>query len=247
MIQITLGDGKLPHIFYEKDGAKRSFEVDHNTLYDFIQMNCFERKVTKTKLDLPVFETPALPPGAAKYMAMPDGRVALFMEQKTFAPDINYHGTIFKAVPLPHLLFMFVFRPARIGDGWEFAERKLFAHKAPVLRDDTELFKWPFAHTYDNNGLCYHFENTIKDFASLSTFVNIWSKAEMSDHFFSRNGVDRNLWVKPLREIFEETSGTKKFQFDKLLTAKTSMRELANQIVRGYFPENELHDIEEAV
>lgn len=235
MIQITLGDERLPRILYQKDGTERSFEVDHNTLFEFIQRNCFERKETKTKLDLPVFESPVLPSGVVKYMALPDGKIAVFLEQKTFSHDIHYHGTLFKEVPFPNLVFVFTFQPTREGK-YRYITRKLYTHKASVLREDTPLFKWPFAHTHGDHSMCFHFENEIKDLAQLCTFVDIWINAEINDHFYSNNGNDRNLWTKPLREIFEETQETKQFDFDKLVSAKITIRELAGQIVKGYFP-----------
>ncbi|UOE58157.1 hypothetical protein [Cytobacillus oceanisediminis] len=236
MIQITLGDESLPRVRYQKNGMERDFEIDHNTLFEFIEQNCYEKSVSRKKLDLPVFETPALPVGTVKYMAMPDGKVALFMEKKAFSHDINYHGTVFKEVPLPNLLFMFTFVPNQDGS-FKLTAKKVFTFKGTVLREDTELFRWPFAHVYADGGMCFHFQSDYKDLVQLSTFVHHWLNAEFTDHFYHGEGVGRNYWGKTQREIFTEIQGKKSFEYEQLVTAEQTMAKLVKQLVNGYFPE----------
>ena len=232
MIRITLGNEHVPHIEYEKDGQKRSFHVDHNTLFEFIQRNCYETKTVKKGYDTPVFETPALPPGTVKYLALPDGRVVLFMEKKEASHDINYHGTIYKAVPFPNLLFVFLFEPSK--NGYRLVNKHCYAHRNHVLRDDTPLYRFPFSHVDASGTMCFFFLNEMKDLAQMTSFIHNWITATFTDHYY--NTTDKNKWGWPLRQIFNQTQGKPHFDYDKLFEENLTMKDLVKRYTLFYFP-----------
>ena len=223
MIKITLGDKTLPHIEYEKDGQKRSFNVDHNTLFEFVQNNCFQYRQTEKKFNMPVIETPALPPGAVKYMALPDGRVVLFMEKKEFSHDILYHKTKYKDIPFPNLLFVFVFRPK--DDKYLLESKKCFAFKNKVLRDTTPLYRFPFSHVDHSGGMCFFFLTELQDMAQMSSFIHNWISVEFTDHYYNQE--TKNKWGWPLRQIFNQTQGQPHFDYEKLFEAELTMEDIA--------------------
>lgn len=233
MIQITLGDEMLPHIAYKKDGVKRSFYTDHNTLFEFIQNNCFQKQTVEKKFDMPVFETPALPPGAVKYMALPDGKVALFMEKKEFKHDVTYHNTSFSQVPYPNLLFVFIFTPQ--GEKYLLSSKKCFAFKDKVLRDNTELYRFPFSHVQNDGEMCFFFLTELQDLAQMASFIHNWITVSFSDHFYNER--DKNKWGWPLRQIFNQTQGQPHFDYEKLYETNLKVNDIAKSIVRSYFPE----------
>lgn len=233
MIKITLGDEKLPHVEYEKNGIARSFDIDHNTLFDFIQRNCYETKETKKKLDMLVFETPVLPPNTVKYMALPDGKVVLFMQHKESKEDITYHSTKFKQVPFPNLLFMFVFVPR--NDEYTLQNKKCFAFKDKVFRETTKLYRFPFSHVQADGEMCYFDGPDRKDLAQMTSFIHNWMRVPFTDHYYNQR--DRNKWGLPLRQVFEQ-SQKKNFDYSKLVEEDVVVQDLVNRTVNMYFPKN---------
>ncbi|MFE4029245.1 hypothetical protein ACFX4N_24110 [Priestia sp. YIM B13551] len=228
MIKITLGDTQLPHIEYEVNGTKRSWDIDHNTLFEFLQRNCYkEVKRDVKKPEVPVFESPALPKGTVKYMALPDGQVVLFMEQKEGRFDITYHNKPYKKVPFPNLLFVFTFAPT--NNGYRITNKKCFAFKDKVFRDTTKLYRFPFSHVQGDGEMCFFFMSELQDLAQMTSFVHNWMAADITDHYY--NLKDVNKWGLPLRQIFEETQGKPRFDYTKLHEPK---RRCAKDIVASY-------------
>lgn len=233
MIQITLGDESLPHIEYEKDGMKRSFYIDHNTLFQFIQNNCYKTEKVDKKFDMPIFETPALPSNTVKYMALPDGKVILFMEKKEFKHDVIYHESKFSQVPYPNLLFVFTFTPKK--EGYVLTNKKCYAFKDKVLRDKTELYRFPFSHVQNDGEMCFFFLTELQDLAQMSSFIHNWISVSFSDHFY--NEKDKNKWGWPLRQIFNQTQCQPHFDYDKLYEMNITVHDVVQSIVKTYFPE----------
>jgi len=235
MITIKLGHpSQLPHIEYQRDGATRSYFIDHNTLFNILQQNCVEVRTSVTEYQTPVFESPALPTGTVKYIALPDGKVMLMMEKKEFRHNVNYHGTIYEDVPFPNLLFVFILRPD--GNGYTMHSKKLFAFKDKVFRDSTVLYKFPFSHVTADGSMCFFFMSKVNDLAQLNSFQHNWLAGEFSDHYYSGNGASKNKFNMPLRQIFNETKG-KPFQYDKLLEDCITVSGIVNEITKMYFPD----------
>ena len=233
MIQITLGDQKLPHIEYEHDGLKRSFDIDHNTLFEFLMRNCYESKSTKKKFEMPVFETPALPPGTVKYLSLPDDKVVLFMEMKQKNHNIKYHDTKFDNVLFPNLLFIFVFKPT---DGKYVLERKrCFCFKDKVLRDTTKLYRFPFSHVQADGDMCFFFMSEVQDLAQMSSFIHNWMSASFTDHYYSQSTT--NNWNTSLRHVFTKLQNETVFDYDKLVESKITVSDIVKQFVKNYHPE----------
>lgn len=235
MIHITLGSEQLPLINYEKNGLKRSFHIDHNTLFEFIQNNCYEKKTEVKKLDIPVFETPALPPGTVKYMALPDGKVVLFMEKKQFWHNITYHSTKFENIPFPNLLFVFVFKPE--SDKYVLINKKCFAFKDKVFRDTTKLFRFPFSHVQKDGEMCFFFLTELQDLAQMTSFIHNWLSVTFTDHYY--NLENKNKWGWPLRQIFNQTSGTTQFDYDQLFEENFTAADLVKRFVNVFYPVQE--------
>lgn len=232
MIKITIGDEKLPLVEYEKNGAQRSFHIDHNTLFEFVQKNCYETKTNTKKLDIPVFETPALPPGTVKYMALPDGKIVLFMEKKEFKHNLTYHSTKYKQIPFPNLLFVFVFRPN--GDKYILENKRCYAFRDKVFRDTTKLYRFPFSHVQKDGEMCFFFLTEMQDLAQMSSFIHNWLSAAFTDHYY--NLENKNKWGWPLRQIFSETQGQSHFNYDKLIEEDYTSVDLVRRFVNVYFP-----------
>ncbi|MEX3713455.1 hypothetical protein ABFV99_13720 [Cytobacillus horneckiae] len=232
MIQITIGNEQLPHIEYEKDGNRRSFDIDHNTLFEFIQMNCYDKQVVDKKFEMPVFETPALPPGTVKYMAMPDGKVILFMEQKETRFDIRYHSTPFKQVPFPNLLFVFVFTPQ--DDKFRLTNKKCYTFEDKVFRDNTKLYRFPFSHVQNDGEMCFFFLTELQDLAQMTSFIHNWMSVSFTDHYY--NETNKNKWGWPLRQIFNQTQGQSHFDYTKLIEEELTVNDLVSSFANRYFP-----------
>lgn len=235
MLNIQLGDRQLPRVTYDKDGTKRDIRVAHNTLFEFLQQNCFKDD-KKRDFTLPIFETPALPMGTVKYMALPDGKVALFMEQKEFQHNVKYHGTTFEQVPFPNLLFFFVFQPR--GDNYVLTTKRVFAFRDKVFRDTTQLYRFPYSHVQQNGYMCYFSDAEIQDLAQMSTFIFNWYNAEFSDHYYDYE--QKNLWKTSLREVFTMNQN-KRFDYSKLIPDITP-KHLVSELVKAYFPEEQVLD-----
>lgn len=233
MIQITLDEGKLPRIDYEKDGTKRNITLSHNTLFSFIENNCYKEKEARQKFSMPIFETPELPPNTVKYMALPDGDIILFMEHKECKHDINYHGTMFKNVPLPNLLFVFRFKPTK-NNKYNLLRKSCYAIKNNVYRDSALLYRFPFSHVSSDGGMCFFYQSEFEDLAQLSSFVHIWLSNEFTDHYYTQSG--KNKWGWSLRRIFEETQGQPHFDYSKLEETNLTGKDLVDHIVKEFFP-----------
>lgn len=230
MINIQLGNQELPKVSYLKDGKKREFVTDHNTLFHYMKINSYE-EVKKMDYKVPVMETPVLPRGTVKYMALPDGTVVLFMEQVAFNWDIQYHNTVYKGVPFPNLLFIFSFVPAG-NDTYKISKKKIFAFKDKVLRDTTELYHFPYSHVHLSGDMCYFMDGQINDLAQMSSFIYNWYNASFTDHYYDRN--ERNGFTIPLRDIFA-TTGHKRFNMKMLKKCNQTVRSIANTFVTPYF------------
>lgn len=235
MITITLGNEELPLVEFNKDGLQRSFRIDHNTLFEFVQNNCYEKQTVEKKVDMPVFETPALPPGTVKYMALPDGKVVLFMEKKEFKHDITYHNTKFSDVPFPNLLFIFVFKPQ--GDNYVLVNKKCYAFKDKVFRDTTKLFRFPFSHVQRDGEMCFFYLTELQDLAQMSSFIHNWVSASFTDHYY--NLEDKNKWGWPLRQVFNTTQFQPRFDYDKLIEEDYTAADLVKRFVKVFFPVKE--------
>lgn len=232
MLTIQLGEQKLPKFLYEKEGNKREFTTDHNTFFDFLQRSCVKKEKAKT-YQLPVMETPVLPQGTVKYMALPDGDVVVFMEKKSFSTTVNYHGTKYKGVPFPNLLFVFRIKELDSGD-FMITSKKLFAFKAKVLRDTTELFQFPYSHVHWGGSMCFFDVDRLQDLAQMGTYIYNWYRSEFTDHYYRKE--ETNLFNLPLRDVFVTTAG-KPFDFEKLAALKTTVSDIALTYAAPYFPE----------
>lgn len=232
MITIKLGEESLPHIEYEKDGNKRSFHLDHNTLFEFLNANCFENKVQKKEFDVPVFETPALPEGTVKYMSLPNGNVVLFMEKKESRNDLTYHTTKFTNIPFPNLLFIFVFSP--VGDKYTLTTKHCFAFKDKVFRDTTKLYRFPFSHVQNDGQMCFFFLTELQDLAQMTSFIHNWISVSFTDHYY--NLENKNKWGWPLRQIFNTTQNETNFDYDKLIEEEFTVADLVKRTVNVFFP-----------
>lgn len=234
MITIKLEVDQLPYIEVNTNGATRTFHTSHNELFQLLMDNCVKEEKVRKEYDLPVFETPALPPNTVKYMALPDGKVLLAMEKKAFQYDISYHNTKFNAVPFPNLLFVFLLAPR--GDKYVIQQKRLYAFKDKVLRDTTKLYRFPFSHVMLDGSMCFFFLSEVNDLAQMTSFIYNWLSASFTDHYYSSNGEGKNLFKMPLRQIFTQTQG-KEFEFDKLVEDGNTVQSLMQSYAKLYYPE----------
>lgn len=204
---ITLEDGKLPLVEFEKNGTKRTIHTNLRDILGIIESSyTTDEDSDKKNFIKPICISPALPIGTIKYSLNDKGEHVIFMQFNEFSSSFYYHETEFKDVPFPKLIFCF-----RIKDN-SVIGRSVMVYKDRFVRDETKLYRFPYANVFEDGGLCYYEDREIKDFVQLQTFPYRWATVKMNDHLYWPSNTSKEI---PLRQLLEESQG-KPFDYDIL-------------------------------
>lgn len=204
---ITMEEAKLPHIEFQKNKISRSFSVSLPTLLEMIEKSYYDPDEKKER-EVPVFTSPALPLNTVKYSQNNRGDHIIFLYYDEFKANIKYHSDHFQQVPFPKMIFAFGIRNSSV------ISRYVVAIKDRFVRDDTQLFHFPYANVHGSTSLCYYEREEVKDLVQLQTFAYRWASVPINDHLYNQER--STLLNQPLRQIFEE-SQHQSFNYDMLV------------------------------
>lgn len=219
---ITLQDESPAKVQIDNRGVQRTVFMEMQELASYIVSSVKNESVEYEEKPKLVMASPTLPPNTAKYARLSDGTDILFLFHPETKANITYHKSEFKDVPFPNLVFCFGVRNEQL------VTKTVFAYKDRFLRDETELYRFPFANVFDGGKLCY-FDNTpIKDLVQLQTFAYTWLNAPFNDHLYNQERC--TTLNKPLREIFDTSQG-KKFNYDMLVPLNMTFNSLSQGLL----------------
>ena len=228
-------------------GAKRTIETN---MVDILKMfdDSYEMKIEKKKVNLPktnvieriVYkepavldfkETPILPKSLVKYACRRRNGAEIDAQQEhilafsveSFHATFTYHNTKMNNVAFPNLVFVF-----KIVDN-QIISRNVACYKSLNLRDNTELFLFPYAHV-SNTNMCYGERGGLTDLVELDTWSYRWASVEMTDHFYHES---RNLITASLRELLELFSDDASFDYDILRPLNMTFKEFFSKSVES--------------
>lgn len=220
---ITLEPNAPAKVETEKGGARRSIYLDNQKLAQLIVSSIKEDLDVKEKVR-PITISPTLPLNTVKYAKMNDDTDLIFMIYPEVHADITYHRDEFKDVPFPNLVFCFGVRNNRVG------QRHVFSYKDRILREDTELYRYPFSNVYEGGKMCFHDNQPIHDLVELQSFPHNWIRAPFNDHLFHQ---DRTTTLnKPLRGLFQGSQG-KPFNYEILTPVNRTFQKWADSLLSG--------------
>ncbi|MBU5262037.1 hypothetical protein [Bacillus atrophaeus] len=220
---ITLEDTLPAKVEIERSGAKRTIYVNMQDLANQIASSVKMDEVEDRPL-VPevVLTSPSLPTNTVKYAKLSDDTDLLFMTYPESSVDVTYHNTVFNDVPFPNLVFCFGVTNNR------FSKLMLMTYKDRFLREDTQLYRFPFSNVFSDGKMCYYDNNIIHDLVQLQSFPYNWTKQPFNDHLFQQG--NNNLLDQPLRELFEQ-SQSQKFNYDMLLPMGMTFADWTNKIL----------------
>lgn len=222
-VVVTIQDHELPFIEFFDKGVRRSFHTNHEELLRYLEESTVEVKEDETKNNEVVLRSPALPLNTVKYGQRSNSASMLFMVSPETAYDVSYHGTTFKDVPFPNLIFYF-----EIINGY-VNQRKVVAYKDKFLREPTQLFQFPYSNVHHGGNMCYYDKTEVKDLVQLQTFPYLWASEPNNDHLYMMGR--SNQLQQPLREVFAESQG-KPFDYNILTSLNTTFEEWSENILR---------------
>ncbi|CDQ41876.1 hypothetical protein [Virgibacillus salexigens] len=159
----------------------------------------------------PITISPSLPTNTVKYSKLSDGTDIIFLVHPECNVDVKYHQSTFIEVPIPNLVFCFMVRNHRL------VAKHVLCYKDRFLRDDSQLYYFPFSNVFSDGSMCYHTNIEIKDLVQLQTFPLTWLSEPFNDHLYYQSNSNFNL---PLRELLEKTQGG---SFDYTMLKKKSI------------------------
>ncbi|KAF2421616.1 hypothetical protein [Bacillus subtilis] len=220
---ITLEDTHPAKVEIEKSGAKRTIYVNMQDLANHI-VSSVKMDEVEDRHSVPevILTSPSLPLNTVKYAKLSDDTDLLFMTYPETSVDVTYHKTVFYDVPFPNLVFCFGVTNNRVS------KHMLMAYKDRFLREDTQLYRFPFSNVFGDGGMCYHDNSIIHDLVQLQSFPHNWIKQPFNDHLFQQG--NNNLLDQPLRELFEQ-SQSKQFNYDMLRPMGMTFADWTNKIL----------------
>lgn len=220
---ITLEENVPAKVQIDNRGVQRTIFMNMQELASYMVSSVKDESVEVMEKPKVVMASPTLPPNTAKYAKLSDGTDILFLFHPETKANVTYHKTEFKDVPFPNLVFCFGVRNEQL------VTKTVFAYKDRFLRDETQLYRFPFSNVFEGGRLCY-FDNTpIKDLVQLQTFAHRWLNATFNDHLYDEQRC--TLLNKPLREILEMSQG-KEFDKDMLVPLNVRFQEMSQGLVQ---------------
>ncbi|MCD7911044.1 hypothetical protein KC480_05830 [Bacillus velezensis] len=220
---ITLEDTLPAKVEIEKLGTKRTIHMNIQDLADHIvsSVKVFDIEDQPAKPEV-VLTSPSLPLNTVKYAKFSDGSDLLFIAHTESKVDVTYHKTVFHDVPFPNLVFCIAIRNNRLS------KISVMAYKERFLRDDSQMYRFPFSNVFGDGGLCYYDNNVIHDLVQLQSFPYNWTQQPFNDHLFQQG--TNNLFDQPLREIFKN-SQSQSFNYDMLRSMNMTFSEWTSKIL----------------
>jgi hypothetical protein len=220
---ITLNENAPAKIQVEKGGAQRNIFMNLQQLADYIVGSIKVEEMYEPKEEVKlVTASPSLPPNTIKYAKLSNETDLIFLFHPACQADVRYHNDVFLDVPFPNLVFCFGVQNQRLS------HKYVFAYKDRFLRDNTELFRFPFSNVFNGGGMCYHDTEKFHDLVQLQSFPYNWLSQPFNDHLYNQDTCNKlNL---SLREIFMKSQG-KVFDYDMLVTSQRTFSEWANKLL----------------
>jgi len=220
---ITLEDTLPAKVEIEKAGARRTVYLNMQDLASHIVSSVKVEDIEDRPPEPEVILTsPSLPLNTVKYAKLSDDTDLLFMVYPESRNDVTYHNAVFTDVPFPNLVFCFKVKNNRLSASM------LMAYKDRFLREETQLFRFPFSNVFSDGNMCYHDNSVIHDLVQLQSFPYNWAKQPFNDHLFKQG--ENNLLNQPLREIFEK-SQSQRFNYDMLRPMGMTFADWTNKIL----------------
>lgn len=256
---IEIDDVKSPKVtVVNNNGSKKTITSSIQDILDIFtnsyEMTVVEKKVAQPKTEiiehtiykepavLDFKETPILPRSLVKYAAKRNHGSEKSDKQEhiiAFTADnlhvsFDYNGTKMNNVAFPNMVFIFKIKDNRV------ISRHVACYKSLTLRENTELFLFPYAHVSKTN-MCYGERGDLTDLVELDTWAYRWASVEMTDHYYHET---RNLITAPLRELLELFSDGAAFDYDILRPLNFTFGELFSSMVdkNNVHPESLKHD-----
>lgn len=215
---VTLEEGNLPLVECEINGTTRKFNTTLSAILDAIS-DSFVTLELKHEEPKPIIlePSPSFPMNTVKYGKIGDDGHFLVLNVPASQHDVSYHGTHFKNVGFPNMLFVFKITSKSI------TSKSIFCYKEKFVRDDTILFDFPYANVFDSGQLCFYPGNYIvEDLVQLQTFPHLWFSTPMNDHLFNPKRNSEQLALRALLQRFEN----KPFDHDLLCSQSTIVANL---------------------
>lgn len=141
-------------------GVKAEFEGDKGKVYKNISLPSLSKVLTvDAEFDtgfLPIFGKNYI--GVKRYYKYPDKEI-IFIEASPANRTVNFGKNDFdtkefKNVAFPGLLMAITMRVKSNGQ-LEVANHKLFATPNPIIRDNDQLYRFPFGNVYSDGAICW--------------------------------------------------------------------------------------------
>lgn len=221
-VTIVLKENELPKVQYEYNGIKDTTHTDIVSLIEFLNGSVVDNTFEEIQLETPLIVSPSLPVGTVKYTKLASDTDVIFLAVEGRSHDVKYHTSEFKQVPYPNMVFCFGVRAGSL------TKRFVAVYKDRFLRDDTELYHFPYSNVHKSTELCYFDYIKIEDMVQLQTFPHLWMNVPNNDHLYIQ-GVT-NLTEKPLRELFQN-SQNQKFDYDILRPLNKTFSQWTKSII----------------
>ena len=200
---IYLEENKAPQVEYENGMVTRKVTVTMHDLMESI-FNAFpeieeEAPTVIVPPEKKLFVSGALPMNTVKYAKYDGGTEMIALAYPAAQHDVTYHNSHFSNVGFPNLLFIF-----KVKEG-KLTSKHVHCYKDKFIRNDTELYSYPYANVFDGGGMCFYLpgDNDIKDLVQLQTIPHTWRTTVMNDHLYSPLRTTLKISLRELLQTFE--------------------------------------------
>lgn len=207
---IKLEEGCLPEVQYEENGVQRKFKTSHEVLMQSI-FNSFddieEIKPLEETSSKVVFKSPILPPNCVWYQLKSNDDVQMALSFPANQYDVTYFNSKFKKVGFPNVIMFVTVSKSISSKGETILKRKnlmAYTYTGNVIREDTPIFKYPYANIYNDGNMCfYEQDTTVQDYAQLQTIYHTWRSTSMNDHLYNPKRTKLDVSLRELLQTFE--------------------------------------------
>lgn len=203
-ITIEIGENKLGKIKIKTDqGIETKYVAIEDIANMFIGANTLENEKEKE-----IFvKSPILPQFqdifTVQYMESENNTQVYVLKKESTQMDLTYYGDKYTNVGIPTLLFKI-----KVSNN-SIKQIQIVAIKDKIIREDTELFKYPFSNVFENTNVCLGPNNIaaldINDTATIHRIPNlVLTLDNNNDAYHSANNTGL-----PLRELLAKLSNKK--------------------------------------
>ena len=198
-ITIEIGENKLGKIKIKTDqGIETKYVAIEDIVDMFMGANTLEPS-TEKKEDF--IESPILPQFqdifTVQYLESENSQVYVLKKEST-QMDLTYYGDKYTNVGIPTLLFKIIVSNNSIR------QIQIVAIKDKIIREDTELFRYPFSNVFSNTNVCLGANNIASlDITDTGTIQRIPNLVLILDNNDDSYYAANNSGL-PLREVFSK-------------------------------------------